>query len=205
MSTWITHSSASLNEVELSSLYKMYSETYTAAGEELWFKSSQDMLRYPCTIIANVNGNGKLISFIMYQLWSKVNKISLFGHDGTPEGKKNVMDRIAQQLVTPGFVLEAAGAVSWVLRSRYNLAPTTDRNKIKRIFNIEDDSLLEVTPNYNMNDRAAFVYTRLSKDLTSGQIYIMKESLFGISCDKDMRWDGEDCSRLCISYGINDI
>ena len=196
MEGWITTHKEDLPDEDFEKIYDLYVRTYTAAKEDLWFKSAQQLrdYRYPCVIAFYVKDND-ILAFLMFQMLSVANKISLFGHDGSNEGKTLVLDKLASLLVTPGYVIESSGAVSWILRSRYRLMPILDLLVIEEVLEIKKrGDVINLIPNYDVNNKGAYVYIKYSGG------YEMRESLFGLPClGEDLEWSEEGCGRLCMT------
>ena len=195
MEGWITTHKEDLSDEDFEKIYHLYVLTYTGAGEPLWFKSAQELrnYRYPC-VITFYSGNNEILAFLMFQMLSMANKISLFGHNGTNEGKTLVLDKLASLLVTPGYVIESSGAVSWILRSRYRLMPILDLNVIEEVLEVKKrGDIINLIPNYDVNNKRDHVYVKYSGG------YVMRESLFGLPClGEDLEWSKQGCGRICM-------
>lgn len=185
----------------LQKLFDMYVNSYSSAGQELWFKTPDDLLRYNCGIILNCFGDldspdNHIYAYLLYQFRTYVNKISLGCHDGTPKGKETVMKLWNEYLRKPGFVLEATDAVSWILRNRYKCPYFTDIEVIKKILDIKEggNERIELNDNFVYTDKTQQFY--FHKYLKGGIVqYSNSETLFGTSlCE----FKGDDCNRVCI-------
>ena len=174
-------------------LFEMYKNTYSNAGQDLWFKTKTELLsRYPCLLC--YDGNYKKL-YVLYQFKKGFNKISLVCHDGTPTQKQNSI-QIRKDLVnTPGWMLEASGATSWILRKGH--APMiSNESDIKNALDINDENendKIEMNVGFDVNDKNSYQYTRVFKTLT-GEIYRTNETLFGIS---PCRYVTTSCDRKC--------
>lgn len=173
-------------------LYDLYKQTYANAGQELEITSVEALLNaYPCIFEVLEDEEGNIIAAFAYQVvdfYPKANKISLLMHDGSEEAKQQLMDRIGELLQTPGYVLEASGAVAKVLMRKvqtgkrgYGLKPFMDENKINTVLNLQ-----EQVYKIKMNPNGSGEYQRLSYDKTK----IMTEFLFGTPCEE---WDPSNC------------
>lgn len=174
-------------------LFEMYKDTYSNAGQDLWFKTKEELLsRYPCLIC--YDGNYKKL-YVLYQFKKGFNKISLVCHNGTPTEKRNSV-KIRKDLVsTPGWMLEASGATSWILRKEH--APMISAEyDIKTALDISDkneNDKIEMNLGFDVNDKNSYQYTRVFKTLT-GEVYKTNETLFGTS---SCRYVTNSCDRKC--------
>ena len=113
----ITQSVKDFTDDTLDILFKLYESTYSSANQVLWFKQKEDLQKYNCgaVMICNTDKND-ITGYILFQFKSKANKISLLCHNGTSSAKSQLMELLSTLLKTNGWVLEAADAVSWLLR-----------------------------------------------------------------------------------------
>lgn len=137
----------------------------------------------------------------MFQYRSKFNKISLICNNGTTEGKTQIIDLILFLINQPGWIIEAAGAVSWTLRKKD--APTImDKNEIMNALDITVDNvndIIEVNKNYNKNDKNSQAYTRIYHDTKNNKTYESNETLFGkLPCEFK---NTNTCDRECKTNG----
>lgn len=187
-------------------MYEMYAKTYTDAGQELWFKNAEELMRrYPCFLTLN---NRYEKAYIMYQFKKRFNKISLVCHDSTPEGKKLVIDLLVKLLSIPGYILEASSAVSWVLRKR-GVHVINDKQYIENALDISPNNksdIINMNPNFTMNDKKQQAYTRIFTDST-GKQFTSEDTLFGLegctfntnSCNNNKSCNiSNKCMRKCI-------
>ncbi len=195
-----------IGEKLLQKLFDMYVLSYSGAGQELWFKSPTDLLRYNCGIILSCTGNldspdSHINAYLLYQFRTWANKLSLGCHDGTPAGKEKAMKLRYEYLMKPGFILEAKDAVSWLLRSRYNCPYFTDIKTIMKALNIKEngDERIRLNENFVSTDKTQQFY--FHEYLKDGFVeYSNPETLFGTSlCE----FKGDDCNRECINNGSN--
>lgn len=106
--------SSNLSADEKQQMFDMYVLSYTMGGQDLWFKSADELFqRYPCAISFD---HLYLSAYAMFQFKSHFNKISLVCHDGSDKGKQMSIDLRVALVKSPGWILEAADKVSWVLR-----------------------------------------------------------------------------------------
>lgn len=186
-------------------LYQLYVTTYSAAGESLWFKQADDLVRYPCGIITNcqadqtnTDGVGDNIrAFFMFQFRPSANKISLICHDGTVEGKHILMNMIDFRLSTKGWIIEASGATSWVLRKR-NVPIIRDVHEITKLLMLPLNERVVINDYFNLSDKNSQHYIH---EYTNGDglvLFSNQETLFGSgSCE----FVGEYCARACLTGG----
>lgn len=161
-------------------IFRLYYTTYTQARETIWFNTVDELYEYPmdCAYYY-VSNEEKLICGMLFRKLPMVNKISLLYHDGTEKAKKLLMDELARLLVSEGYVIEASGAVSWILRSRYHLMPIVDVAYIATALDIESKGdIIQMNLDYDINDKDSYVYVKQ----TGG--YTLYESLFGRMYDK---------------------
>ena len=149
-------------------MFNMYITTYGGAGQELWFKTVEKLFspNYTCGIILD-NTSNTLIQdikpenikvFSIYQLKKYVNKLSLTCHDGTNEGKQAAVNLRLEYIKKPGWILEASGATSWILRK--NKAPRIDDIvAIKKFLDIDDvKEKICMNDEFDPDDKNSFSY-----------------------------------------------
>ena len=118
----------------------------------------------------------------------KARKISLFGHDGTPAGKANVLQKLVTMLSgSAGYIMEASGAVSWALR-KSGLTPITDHTTIVDLLNLDqlnassgfEEQNIHMNTAYVLADKNSqvYVHTFVNK-LTQDVMFSNPASLFG--------------------------
>ncbi len=178
-------------------MFKMYQHTYSAAGQDLWFKSPADMFKYPCSVVASshTSNANPIQAFLMFQRRKFANKISLFVHDGTREGKTTAFTMLAKLLKTPGWILEASGALSWVLRKQGTSIISSG---------VQIRTLLEIDPHkekivmnhkFDHKDKRSFQYAHEYGD--NGQsLFVNQETLFGVGGCSYKKKDNT-CDRIC--------
>ena len=181
-------------ENEYDELFNMYTNTYSNAGQSLWFKNKEELInRYPCLIC--YNGEYKKL-YVLYQFKNNFNKISLVCHNGTNDEKKNSI-KIREELIsTPGWILEASGAVSWLLRK--NGAPIIyDEADIKSALDINDENKndrIEMNKKFDIKNKDSYQYTRIYNDTKANKEYRTNETLFGL---KPCKYALKGCDRIC--------
>ena len=178
-------------------LFKMYKNTYSNAGQNLWFNTKEELLaRYPCLIC--YNGEYKKL-YVLYQFKKRYNKISLVCHNGTDQEKINSITFRLQLINTPGWMLEASGATSWILRK--NGAPMI--SDIKSALDISDENkndYIEMNNNFDVKDKNSYQYTRVYIDIKINKEYRTNETLFGTKpCD----YETNECDRKCNELKTN--
>jgi Methyltransferase domain. len=182
-SEWKITKTRDLNEATLAQIYNMYARSYSEANLDLWLDSPQELANYSDSIMY-LERNKKIISVLMYKLLSNTNKISLVAHDSTREGKDKMIEKIVQLMSTSGWIIEASGALSWILRSKYNLSPITDKNVIYSLLHISDKQRqkIQMNPDYNEQDKTKQVYTHIYYSRDGKLQHQNAESLFGNVC-----------------------
>jgi hypothetical protein len=196
-----------LSAAERAKMYAMYAKTYTDAGQELWFKNADELFsRYPCFLTIN---NSQIKAYVMYQFKSKFNKISLVCHDSSPEGKALVVELLVKLLSSPGYILEAASAVSWVLRKQ-GVPVISDKRDIEKALDITPENkndVIVMNPNFSMKDKNQQSYKRIFTD-SSGKQFTSEDTLFGLAPCKfntnscvDNTCKAKKCTRKCVAVG----
>jgi hypothetical protein len=171
----------------------MYEETYREVG--LWFKTAEELFKhYKCRVVCDDD-----ISYvILFQLRKNNNKISLICHDGKRTSKDSLITTLISLLNKPGWVLEASGAVSWILRK--NECPIIkDINIIKNAVLGKEIEEITINEKFDITDPKSQYYTHTYfKDKGGEPKYKNDETLFGISlCNyKDTE---DNCTRTCSS------
>jgi hypothetical protein len=172
-------------------LFEMYQRSYGDAGEKLWFRTKEDMFKYPCSVVLNCQDKD-VMSFVMFQQRKHANKISLLVHNSTPEGKKYLINTTVSLLSMRGWVLEASGAVSWIMRKN-KVNVITSHKTIKRVLDLSDDERIDINEDFDITDKKSYHY--LHQYMKDG--YVMfenKETLFGIG---GCNYSKHGCDRKC--------
>jgi len=161
----------------------------------MWFNNSEELFtRYPCVVTFD---NQYLVVYAMYQFRSKFNKISLVCHNSSEEGKELIIKLIINLVNTPGWIIEAADKVSWILRKNganiiENYASIVDALDI--VDNPNDT--IEMNPYFDKTDKLSYQYIRIYNDTVNNKIYNSKETLFGtLPCKYDQT--ETNCDRVC--------
>ena len=182
----------------------MYVKTYGAAGQKLWFKNADDLKRYACGVwMVCYKTTPK--AYVLFQPRRLVNKISLGCHDGTQEGKKYAVQLRIDLLSTPGYMVEASDASSWILRK--NNVPIIRNPALIEELVIADPTKekIEMNENFNPEDKTSQGYFRIfyraHDGVTPGVVPVEEfrnaQTLFGID-PKCIEWSDEaDCERTC--------
>lgn len=188
-----------LKDDDRRALFAMYEKTYTSAGQDLWFKTADDLFgyqRYKCIVTLDSPNNMRK-AYILFQFKPKYNKISLVCQDGTPEGKALALDILKTLLLLPGYCLEASGAVSWVLR-KANIPRIEDKSQIEEALDITPGNnydYIEMNPDFSPDVRTSQSYTRHYTDPKTNKTYTTSDTLFGAAgCEYPSI---DDCSRNC--------
>jgi hypothetical protein len=177
-------------------LFNMYEISYSKTGKPRWFKNKEDLFKkYPCLLTID---NKYQDFYIMYQFNKKFNKISLVCHNNTDENKSKLIELLNVLLRTPGYILEASGAVSWVLR-KTDTPMILEKKKIEMALDIDDNSKndkIVMNESFNISDKNSQCYTRIFTDSNSN-VYTTDHTLFGSSsCEyNDSR---TNCDRECV-------
>tara|TARA_Y100000389_G_scaffold136061_1_gene133588 strand:+ start:539 stop:1129 length:591 start_codon:yes stop_codon:yes gene_type:complete len=196
MSENIICSSDDINNEIKEILYKMYIDTYKRNNLEIWFNRKEFMFIYPCNLIIIINK--KIKGFIMFQKRKKINKISLIAHDNTDDGKKLIINTILKSL-NKGFVIEASGALSWVLRKKK--APYIKNKKlIENILELKNhdnnfQQEIKINKYFDYNDKLSNHYNHIY--ICNQKIdHINNVTLFG--SNYNCKWTNDTCHRICI-------
>jgi len=203
-----------LTEQEKQQVYDMYVNTYKFGKQDIWFKTPERLFsKYPCLITVD---NQYHRFYIMYQLMINYNKISLIAHDLNKDSIIKLFSMLSYLLNDNGYIMEAAGAVSWKLRQLKTKFFNT-KEKIETVLDIDpkdeksdkisiNTEFLYDTDHYktkeeidtqkkNMN--LNYHYTRSHIDSKNGTIYTNNDTLFGnpdVICDFE---GNRDCFRKC--------
>ena len=171
-----------LDEEQKKIMFDIYATSYPVKDQ--WYKTVDDLFRpYKCAII--FTDNEKIVAYFMIIVTKYGNKISLSAVVNDNKIKQLVFNVRARLLVTPGHYQEAAGPVSWILRSRYNLHPIIDINSISKILEdkINAGDKIVINTNWKFTSPGEQVYTRIVTDKKDSSItYENKESIYGIPC-----------------------
>jgi len=191
---------SALNEIEKKQMFEMYSLSYNLGGQQLWFSNPEELFKiYPCFVTF---GNQYLVVYAMYQFKTKFNKISLVCHNGSEEGKELSIKLRMALVNTPGWILEAADKVSWLLRKKgANIIESYD--SIVDALDIVDNpnDTIEMNPNFDKEDKLSYQYIRIYNDTINNKIYNSKETLFGTLPCKYEDQSKTNCERICNLLG----
>lgn len=190
---------STLNKEDKQIMFDMYVKSYTMGGQPLWFATQEQLFsRYPC--VATIDDQ-YLKVYAMYQFKTKYNKISLVCHDGSEYGK-NLSIALRDQLVRqPGWILEAADKVSWILRDKKKSPIIADQRMIEEALDIvgcDNDKIIMNTV-FDPIVKDTYQYERSYYDAKNDKTYVSKETMFGtVPCN----YDGQSrCNRTCVSVG----
>jgi hypothetical protein len=189
-----------LTDQEKNKMFEMYVKSYTMGRQELWFKTPEELFgehsRYKCFITFD---DEYLTVYAMYQFKSKYNKISLVCHNGSDEGKQKSIELRHALITQPGWILEAADKVSWILRKRGSPV-ITEYDKIVDALDIDvnkPNDRIVMNPNFDYSSKITHSYTRIFID-KNGKEYHSNETLFGVEpCDYRYSSDDDICGRMC--------
>jgi len=142
-----------------------------------------------------------VLGFIAYEVTPFGFKLNLSGtlpreHPLTEISTELVQIKKAKLLVTPGYYQEASQAVSWILRSKFNLRPHTKLSTIQRLFPDEEVQLIEPY----VDKPGVEVYRRRKSPSSPWRT----ESLFGLPCAQfyklqyQMRKNASTCAEECV-------
>ena len=175
-------------------MFDMYKLSYGNAGEPLWFKTYEELFaRYPCFI--TYSGDFKV--YAMFQFKQRYNKISLVCHDGTNEGKQLSIQLRYEMITQRGYILEASGAVSWLLRKR-DTPIIKDKDAIEKALDLVPDNsndYILLNDTFDIDNKLTQHYTRVFTT-PNGQVYRSPETLFG-SSDCEFNESDDKCTRTC--------
>lgn len=191
-------------------LFNMYDKTYSSSGNQLWFKSSDELFNsfYTCGIIINNDFTEQfeltnIKAYCIFQKKKYINKISITCHDGTSDGKNTAIQLRLKYVNIPNWIIEASGATAWILRK--NKSPCIiNLNTIKKLLEIDEiKEQIEINEKFTIEDfnnidnnpnKELFHYYHIYNN--NNNIFRNKETLFGISgCDN---FDNDTCDRKCV-------
>jgi len=170
-----------LKTYEKEILFKLYKISYERVEKETGreFTSIDSLLSQYSDIIYFVNRDNIFGGFLSNKIKGigtsdfVANKISIILNDDKPFSKQYIFDILSKLLVSNyGYVLEASGAVSHILKSRYNIVPNKI-DKVKLIY--PEERLIDI--------KAETIYTRI----TPGGHHIKDKELFGKMCIQQYR------------------
>ena len=181
-------------------MFEMYARTYSEAGEELWFESTEMLFaKYPSFIV--LEKDGVMVCFLLYQYRANVRKISLLCHDGTRPAKKALMGMVSEVLREPGWILEGSGAVSWVLRSRHGAPVVRDEGLVRRVLDLIRDTpaeALRFNRAFDYGAKASHQYSHVFVD-ADGSTFTNDETLFGTPPPPETPWPVRWAERCLLS------
>jgi len=187
-----------LTKREKQTVYGMYVKTYAAAGYGSRFSTADELFeKYPCMYALQRYYSR---AFVLVQHKQFYNKISAVCHNDTPLGRAILFHIIGTLLNQPGTIIEASGAVSWILRKR-GLAPMITNPTIIRIaIGLKPQDELLINPNYDINNKDNQYYTRIVYTQKNGTWIADRksETLFGTPYG--CRFSADDCTRQCVEY-----
>lgn len=125
------------------------------------------------------NNHLHLKVYAMFQMKKSVNKISLVYHDSTTKGKEYSINLRLQLVQQPGWILEAADKVSWLLRKIK--APIIDNSLITKMLEIDESNVndkIVINEGFDIKDSRSYQYTRYYTDISSGKTHESKEEIY---------------------------
>lgn len=127
---WSTIDLSKIPDEQLSAIWEMYTSTYSKEG--LTFSSDKNELKrnYKATAFTNVNDSPD--AFIIYTPTKYGNKISLLGHNGSPDSKKLLIDRLKFLLNTNGWIMETSKKIEKLCNS-FGVPFVVDAVMVERI------------------------------------------------------------------------
>ena len=175
---WYQQEINKLSEIDKNNIFKMFIDCYK---DNAWF-SDKNVFYHLYKRILYYKTNNMFGAYLMLRQTSVGIKIVLIAHNNSQIMKQIVMNKLAQLLVTPGYYMEASEAVSHILKSRYNIFPIDDIEKIKIVLSdyIDRGDVIIKNENYKIGCDEE-VYTRTSKKV-NGVFKSRLESLYGIPC-----------------------
>jgi len=187
---------ADADSEELQFMFNMYVNSYSAAGQDLWFKSPRDLQRYSCKVAQMCSMDG-IIAYVLFQTRKTANKISLIVHNGTQEGKTALMNLLVSLLKQNGYYIEAAGAVSWTLR-KLGVPVLHNAEEISGLLNIDPSrESIELNPDFDLKDKNSQSYVH--KFYNDGVVqFANAETLFVYGTCTMV---GSGCDRSCSFLG----
>jgi hypothetical protein len=197
----ITQNIRKFTKDTLNQMFELYKSTYSSANQVLWFNKADDLLKYNCgaVIICNDSNTKDITAYILFQFKPKANKISLLCHNGTQDAKEKLMNLLSSLLKTNGWILEAADAVSWVLRKKEDVPIITEQKKIINLLDLQNSKseMIKMNLQFNKSDRTSYSYEHIFIDKDGLPAFINKETLFGTG--KGCIYNNDTCDRICIS------
>lgn len=192
-----------LNAETRAIMFDMYAKSYTNAGQQLWFKTAEEMFRSSCSAMVHIDG-GKIVSFALFQQRPRCNKISLVAHDQTARGRLcaiKLRDRLCR---TDGWFLEASGAPAWILRSKYATPYVENVEDIKLVLDIPESENIVLNPKFEadvdlakngLKEEGFYFHEYYSSKDQSLKLFSNPETLFGTAhCNT---WSNGSCQRQC--------
>jgi len=172
-----------LSNTDKELLFNMYVQTYTYVNADLWY-TTPDILfsKYPRILSVK---NKYTTAYIMYQK-KKYHKISVICHNGTKEGKALLIDLLVNLLSKKEYIIEATGAVSWILRKK-RIRMIKKKHEIEEILEIMPDDpyrQIKFNPSFNPNNKNTQRYTYISVSRLDNSIYQRQGTLFGMIGNK---------------------
>jgi len=189
-----------LDDADKDILFEMYAQTYTNAGQSLWFREKNELFgheRYKC-ITTYKDKSNMFKTFIIFQFKTKFNKISVVAHNGSSEGKEMMIKLLKTVLSIPGYVIEASDAMSWVLR-KAKIPIIDSKHKIEEALDIQSNDpndVIVMNDDFDYSNKNTQQYTRIFRDVKKQKIYESKETLFGTNgCVFNSPYN---CNRECV-------
>jgi hypothetical protein len=175
----------------MKTMFQMYVDTYLSAKQELWFKTPRDMFAYPCSVIVATEQDS-IIAFLMFQKRKDANKISLGVHNGTETGKNEAIKLRIDTLQTPGWILEASGASSWLMRKN-NVPIITSKKMIEDLLQIDQHNE-RIVMNIEFDIKCKLSYQYTHQFMKEGIVqFENKETMFGFG---GCIFDNDTCQRI---------
>lgn len=180
-----------LTPAEKETLFAMYVQTYRGANQPLWFHTAEDLFqpRYKwIATFSNAPASAASAYVLLQARRPYGRKISVVAHDGTPLGKERMIALIilllegeeGQSGPETETVLEASGAVSWVLRKR-RVPMILEKHLIEAALGISPNNpndYIVMNPQFDVGNKYTQSYTRMYTDLVTKKQHVSEDTLF---------------------------
>jgi hypothetical protein len=181
-------------------LFSMYKRSYEEAKLDVWSKNAEEFFtknkKNKCLVCFSNEEKDYKRAYVMNQIRTKYNKISVVAHDGTPEGKRILFELLTKLLTEPGTIIEASGAVSWIIRNKFRIPMILVKEQIMDALDITPSSeseMIEMNPDFNPEEKVTYAYTHVYK--FRDKEFRNQETLFGLypGCP----YENDNCDRKC--------
>ena len=169
-----------LSNAEKQQLYEMYTQTYIDAHMDIWYPTPEVLFQKYHFLLSLKNKY--TTAYVLYTNKIGYSKISVICHNSTDEGKEMLINLLVKLLSKNGYIMEATGAVSWILRKR-GVHMIKRKKEIEELLGISANDpyrKIQMNDRFQPNRKDTQKYTYISVSNIDDTVYEREGTLFGI-------------------------